>query len=506
MVMLERTDLTTPEKIELSAAAVARQGEFGAVSELADSYGISRHTVYDVQARACAMLAAGVDTDTGEKPLVWVPVDYRQLERAAVALRVVAPNSVRAIETLLPILYPGLSPSYGVVQGIAAEAERRAAQLNIQSDLSGISSAALDEMFSQGDPVLGGVDLDSGFLFLLALRESRSGNDWAEELSACQEQGLDLQVVVKDAALGIAAGVSEIFRQAEQRDDCFHALYKMGKVRNILEKRAYGALARVEKLKRKVAVGKPKSNKSPKRRKLAQQLRWARQRCNAALELHDQFEAAQRQATEAMEIVDLSGGQLRDAEWMQAAIARAAARMQALSENKCRKVGRYLENRAPGLALYATETNQHLTDLSSQHGKTEVMLACIILRLVSDLGRRRRPWCWRQDQQHLVGAFAQLKHLAGDLTDMILAEVDHVFQRRHRASSAIEGFNAALRPFLYVHKGVTQGFLELFRFYYNHRRRRWGRHKGTSAHEVLTGEQVEDWLTELGYAPELMLN
>ena len=504
MAMLERTDLTTPEKIELSAAAVARQGEFGAISELADSYGISRHTVYDVQARASAMLAAGVDTDTGDKPLVWVPVDYRQLERAVVALRVVAPNSLRAIEALLPILYPGLSPSYGVVQPIAAEAERRAAQRNVQSDLSGISAAALDEMFSQGDPVLGGVDLDSGFLFLLALRESRSGNDWAEELSACQEQGLDLQVVVKDAALGIAAGVSEVFPQAEQRDDCFHALYKTGKVRNFLEKRAYGAMARVEKLEG--AVGKLKSQKSPKRRKLAQRLRWARQRCNTALELHDHFEVAQRQAAEAMEIVDLAGGQLRNAGWMQAEIEEAAVKMQALSENKCRKVGRYLENRAPGLALYATETNQHLADLSSHHGEREVTLASIILRLVSDLGRRRRPWCWRQDQQHLVGAFAQLKHLAGDLTDMILAEVDHVFQRRHRASSAIEGFNAALRPFLYVHKGVTQGFLELFRFYYNHRRRRWGRHKGTSAHEVLTGEQVEDWLTELGYAPELMLN
>ena len=73
---------------------------------------------------------------------------YRQLERAAVALRVVAPNSVRAIETLLPILYPGLSPSYGVVQGIAAEAERRAAQLNIQSDLSGISYVQQDIMCS----------------------------------------------------------------------------------------------------------------------------------------------------------------------------------------------------------------------------------------------------------------------------------------------------------------------------------------------------------------------
>ena len=55
-----------------------------------------------------------------------------------------------------------------------------------------------------------------------------------------------------------------------------------------------------------------------------------------------------------------------------------------------------------------------------------------------------------------------------------------MLHQRHRASSAIEGFNAALRPYLYVHKGATQGFLDLFRAWFNLRTRRWGRHKGTS--------------------------
>jgi len=65
---------------------------------------------------------------------------------------------------------------------------------------------------------------------------------------------------------------------------------------------------------------------------------------------------------------------------------------------------------------------------------------------------------------------------------------------------------AALRPYLYVHKGVTQGFLDLFRMYFNLRTRRWGRHKGTSAHECVTGERVEDWLTALGYPPAAALS
>lgn len=86
--------------------------------------------------------------------------------------------------------------------------------------------------------MLGGVDLDSGYLFGLSLRESRSGADWAEVLKGGQAQGLDLSVVVKDAGAGIDAGVQKVFPDAERRDDGFHALYEMNKVQRQLEQRA----------------------------------------------------------------------------------------------------------------------------------------------------------------------------------------------------------------------------------------------------------------------------
>ena len=69
-----------------------------------------------------------------------------------VALRVVAPNSIRAIEQLLPLLYPGVRCSYGKIQQLLSEAEVKAAQWNAQADLSMIRAAALDELFSQGSP------------------------------------------------------------------------------------------------------------------------------------------------------------------------------------------------------------------------------------------------------------------------------------------------------------------------------------------------------------------
>ena len=97
------------------------------------------------------------------------------------------------------------------IPSIVVQAEEQAKAFNAKADLSPIKDGALDEMFSQGDPVLAGVDLKSGYSFRHELRESRSGEDWAEGLGEAKAQGLELSVLVKDAAKGIDAGVRRCF-------------------------------------------------------------------------------------------------------------------------------------------------------------------------------------------------------------------------------------------------------------------------------------------------------
>lgn len=225
MTGLIRTDLPTSQKVELAAMAFARQAEYGAKTELARRYDVSRPTVYAAGATAEEVLEQHfTDHETG-RGRVSVTVDQPQLEGALVALRCMAPNSIRAIEDLIPILYPGVRVSYGKIQQILVEAEGKAAALNTKADMSLSRAAALDEMYSQGDPVLAGVGLDSGYLFALALRDSRGGEDWAEVLRTAKGQGLDLEVVVKDAALSTSRplpfesgrGPSEVHRCVKSR-------------------------------------------------------------------------------------------------------------------------------------------------------------------------------------------------------------------------------------------------------------------------------------------------
>lgn len=186
MTGLHRTPLTTPRKIECVAKALAGQDASGGISAVSREFGISRPTVYAAKEAASEILKGHFE-EPGSEPTVWVRIDKAQWRRAVVALRVMAPNALRPIEDLLPIIYPGVRLSYGVIQRIAAEAEEQAAVFNAKADLSGVRAGALDEMFSQGDPVLAGVDLDSSYLFGLSLRETRSGEDWAEVLKRGKE-------------------------------------------------------------------------------------------------------------------------------------------------------------------------------------------------------------------------------------------------------------------------------------------------------------------------------
>jgi hypothetical protein len=242
MTGLHRTDLTTPQKIEFSAKAIAGQAVHGTVTQLSQQFNISRPTVYGIQDSVQKVLEEHFEKPKPDHKTTRAEVDEKQLHRAIVALRVIAPNSIRSIEDLLPILYPGLKVSYGIIQKILSDAENEAKVFNNSVDLSAIKNSALDEMFSQGDPMLAGIDLTSGYLHSLELKESRSANDWSEVLEKGKCQGLDLQVVVKDAAKGIAAGVTQSFPEAEQRDDCFHVLYDTNKLRQKMRSNAYAAI------------------------------------------------------------------------------------------------------------------------------------------------------------------------------------------------------------------------------------------------------------------------
>ena len=210
---------------------------------------------------------------------------------------------------MLPILYPGVQVSYGHIHTVATEAGQKSRDRLGQVDLSGCESAALDELFSQGDPVLAGIDLDSGYLLGVNHCQHRGTDDWTECLAQGKAQGLDLKVVVKDAAAGIAAGVRAVFPEAEQRDDGFHALYELNKVRSRLERKAYSAI-------QAEAMADPdliQVSNHDWRAWHQQEVVYAGEKahCRVAIEHFDCVDQAVRQVHQALTCIDLEAGQLK---------------------------------------------------------------------------------------------------------------------------------------------------------------------------------------------------
>lgn len=496
MTGLKRTQLTLSQKVQCAAQALGRQAH-GVITALSLELGLSRPTVYEAAATAEEVLREHFER--ASDAVVYLEVDEAQLRRAVIALRSVGPNSHRVIEELLPVLYPGHRLSYGKIWQWLAEAERAAEQFNRQVSLSAIEAGALDELFSQGSPVLAGIDLDRGYLFHLAMCEDRSGASWARILGQARDQGLGLRIVVKDAALGIAAGVSEIFPEAQQRDDCFHALYESGKVHQRLERRAYSAIEHEEEVRQRLPTIRAQQVK--RRRQLKQQLAWAQRQSDQIIARYDAFDTAATRVRQALSWVNVETGRIRTGEQVRTELCQAAEAMRQIDDDGCRQVAQYLINRAPGLAHYAEDLHAQLTALAQCYGEEAVCLAAVMVQLCQDLSPSQTSASHRKTARHLLGVYHQLQRRLGECAVELIDQVQQLWQKRHRASSAIEGFNASLRPYLYVHKHVSPGFLQLFQAYHNLRTRRWGRHRGTSAYQCLRGQPVDDWLTCLGFPP-----
>jgi len=402
---------------------------------------------------------------------------------------------------MLPIIY-GTGWSFGKIQALLVAAEAKAAEFNGRVDLSRIHHVALDEMFSQGSPVFGGIDLDTGYLFLLEDCPTRTGAEWTEALSALRdEQALHPRVVVKDAGEAMTMAIGACFPDAEQRDDLFHAVRLMGQVAYHFERRAYAAIAGVDNLERK----RRRARTEAERRSFGQQLRQAKVHMERAIERFDLFDRYQREARRALALTDRGQGRLHSATEVIATLHKVADGIDVLGGHRAHKVARYLRNRAPGLARYLGALAARLASAAADVGGADVVEAVVRAWQASMEVEQGGPW-WdlraRSDELDaaIAGLLARTGRDAGHVRKA-LATVLPIVAQRHRASSAIENLNSVLRPYLVVHKGVQQGFLDLFRFYWNTRVRQWGPHKGTSAHQLLTGERIEDWVTLLGYPP-----
>lgn len=492
MPILDRTPLNPSDKFNCLLKTADCQA-FGDITRIAEQFELSRKTIYKVRDFVLGGLR---DLLVQPDHALKIQVDDAQIKRTIVALTITAPNSIRAIEDLIPIIYPGVTRSFGYIQGLQIEAQHNAEAFNRLVDLSRIFSIAIDEVFCQNNPVLVAIDLDYGFLTSLSLETHRDGPTWGRVLGEGKDKGMMPWHIVKDGATGMTKAVNDIFPDAEQRDDVFHALYIALKAVTKTEKRAYRLIDQEGSLIKALQKAKEDNIEA-----LEEALKLMIVKCDKGIARYEHAQSALRHLHQALRCVHTKVIDLMSPDAAQALLALSAYFFEQACHPACDTAARYINNRLEGLTLATVDFYENQLGLCELYPQDVVAHACYIGEYKRSLKKMSKQK--QQDaRQRILEAHQYIEaSLTKEKSDELVALAEWFLNKRHRASSAVEGFNALLRPYRYVRKGVSQGFLELFRAWHNLRTRRSGKHKGTSAYETLTGNKVDDWLTILGFPP-----
>jgi len=104
----------------------------------------------------------------------------------------------------------------------------------------------------------------------------------------------------------------------------------------------------------------------------------------------------------------------------------------------------------------------------------------------------------------LTQGWNRLRAQLGGKFHALVAAVSQTMADTPRSSSLVENLNSRLRSYFTLRRHLGGCYLELLRFFLNHRRFLRSRHaerQGKSPRELLTGHAHPHWLTLLGLGP-----
>jgi hypothetical protein len=403
------------------------------------------------------------------------------IERLCLALLLVGHCSIRgAHEILRDVL--GHHKSIGSICALAHQAAARAKAINAGQDLSRVKVAALDEIFQNQKPVLAVVDVFSTYCCSLSLESQRDGDTWGVHLLELQGQGFAPEKTIADGGKGLRAGVKQALPGVPCHADNWHALRDTGEAVRYLENRAYDAIKAHDKLQARLA--RRPADAASSERALA-----ARREQDRAIALADDVALLARWLrADALAVAGPPLGQRR--ELFDFVLAQLQER-RAQCEHRLGPVCSVLAAQREGLLGFAEQMD---TDVSSLAAYARVSPDAVremiaVQEMAGTDGRR-----WRREGA-LRGQLGQRYEALGEMVGLLRAAVV-------RASSVVENVNSRVRNYLFLRKEVGGDYLDLLRFFLNHRRFLRSEHAervSKSPAELLSGQEHAHWLQMLGY-------
>jgi hypothetical protein len=470
----------TRQRIALDALAGV------SISSIACQHHTSRKFIYD-QLRL-ARQAINLAFDPPQQPddlLFWLPVTKPWLSQLVVALALLCHSPYRGIIDLLDNLFDH-KISIGTVHNILRSAAQTAASINTQQDLSGVSIAALDEIFQAGSPVLVAADAHSGYCCLLSQEEHRDADTWGVRLLELKQRGFVPKATIADFGTGLRAGAKLALPDVPCRADIFHPLRDFVALSTYLDNRAYDAISFHESLLRKQT--RHVRRRVWKDRSVARKAMLAGQAVGPAIALADEVRTLL--CWWQQDVLALAGDdyatrcELHD--WIVDELRRREGRCE-----RIRAVRVLLENNRDSLLAFAKQLDAEMAFLARKIEVSPVVVREALAIQQMDDGR---PSKWQRQQE--------LWRRLGGKYELLRKQVQKMAQQTVRASSVIENLNSRLRNYFFLRKQLGGEYLGLLQFYLNHHRferSERSERQGKSPREVLSGQEHEHWLEMLGY-------
>ena len=451
------------------------------ISRIAVRENVSRKFLYRQKQNAETALDQAFSSDNeASDVLFYLPVTKAWLIQLVLGLVLICHSSYRGVIQLLADLFD--TPiSLGTVHNLLVAAASQATQINSSQDLSTIRVGLLDEIFQGNRPVLTGVDAMSTYCYLLAEAEHRDEDTWGIHLLDAKAQGFDPDYTIADGAAGLRAGQRVALGDTPCHGDVFHIQHQCETLANLLGRLAKGATTRRQRLEQRMAKARLKGQGNTLSSKLAK----ARKAETAAVKLAKDIKTLVSWLER--DILALAGLCFEARCELFNFIVTELKHREYLDSARIRPVRIALERQRDNLLGFAKVLDNKLQEIAQRD--YQVRAVCLLQR------KSKASQAYWTSRDQLNRQLAWKFHA-------VLGAIVNAMDETHRCSSLVENLNGRLRNYFFLRRNLGQGYLELLRFFLNHRvfmRSDRPEIVGKSPTELLTGKPHPHWLELLGF-------
>lgn len=479
MKFTRRPDLDPQTRIHIVMLVWLHQGVYGKMTEIANTYLISRTFLYQL------ILAANLQLKilfSDEKLLF--QKDHQHFEHLLLLLRLEGNCSLLSISSILKALqYPPNSVGY-LSQFFQSAGQALPSTLLMPSKK--VVFYLSDEIFAIHVPILLTIDAQSTAILNIELASDRSAETWRAHFEALENHYFVSLGMASDRGRGLVAGYQGACDMGLWVADYFHEFRDLFALLHRLERKAYAAIAKEDEAARKFAGAKSEANLA----KRLQHYDTIHQACEQTMGLYDQFAMLLHWLREALQLCS-PHGRVRTQENVRSELMLLFDMIQELDCAALTQTLKPLRKHVDDILVPFKQAEVIATELRGvvpHDALNFLVLGWHHDHLIYQSGskppryhQKERDFWLACAEGRLGGEFDTLKALVFDKLDTII-----------RASSLVEMVNSLIRPYLNSCKGqITQEALNLIMFYHNHRRYKSGKRQGKAPLELLTGKPLE---------------